>query len=35
MKENYQVTMEKIIEQEQNNKKVPTLLLHRTTCFNF
>ena len=28
MKENYQVTMEKIIEQEQNNTKTPPLLLH-------
>lgn len=28
MKENYQITMEKIIEQEQNNNNTPTLLLH-------
>ena len=28
MKENYEKTMGKIIEQEQNNKRVPKLLLH-------
>ena len=28
VKENYQKTMEEIIEQEQMNKRIPTLLLH-------